>query len=316
MDINNLEAFITVADKKSFSRSADSLQLTQSAVSKRIAALESVLSARLFDHIGRDLHLTEAGEVLLPKALKISSEMAKIESEFEHLCKDVDGVISIGAVGHAGFDRLVPLLKTYKKNYPGVELQFHLLDTDQALEDLENGVLDLVFNASVNSHSQSDRHSSFISIDVWNDKLQVVVENDHPLAQITNITVADLAKYPAIVPAQSSPVRQSLDKIIKTTGAELRVAMESPDFSCSKLITASGFGWALLPVAALDNGYSVVDVTDLQLSCSVKAVISADRTVTRPMRAFIESIHSFYSLPADSPLRTNKSFNKTMDLLA
>ena len=63
VDINNLQAFIEVAEKKSFSRSAESLNLTQPAVSKRIAALESELDSRLFDRVGRSVHLTEAGTV-------------------------------------------------------------------------------------------------------------------------------------------------------------------------------------------------------------------------------------------------------------
>ena len=88
MDINNLQAFIEVADKKSFSRSAESLKLTQPAVSKRIAALEAELASRLFDRVGRRVHLTEAGKVLLPSALKISSEISRIESELCTMGKD------------------------------------------------------------------------------------------------------------------------------------------------------------------------------------------------------------------------------------
>ena len=88
MDINNLKAFIEVADKKSFSRSAESLKLTQPAVSKRIAALESELSAKLFDRVGRNVYLTEAGQVLLPSARQISLELSRIEDVICNLGKD------------------------------------------------------------------------------------------------------------------------------------------------------------------------------------------------------------------------------------
>jgi len=143
MDINNLQAFIEVAEKKSFSRSAESLKLTQPAVSKRIAALESELASRLFDRVGRSVHLTEAGKVLLPSALKINSELSRIESEIISLGKEVGGKLSIGAAEHVGLDRLAPVIKNYKEQYPDVEIDLQFLNTSEALDSIENGRLDM-----------------------------------------------------------------------------------------------------------------------------------------------------------------------------
>ena len=122
MDINNLKAFIEVADKKSFSRSADSLQLTQPAVSKRIAALETELSARLFDRVGRSVHLTEAGRVLLPCARQISSELNRIEDVICNLGKEVSGKLSLSTTERVGAQRLPPVLKSFRDAYPNVDL--------------------------------------------------------------------------------------------------------------------------------------------------------------------------------------------------
>lgn len=71
MDTQSLQAFLAVAETQSFSRAAEQLHLTQPAVSKRIATLEDLLGTRLFDRIGRRIALTEAGNVLLPKAQRI-----------------------------------------------------------------------------------------------------------------------------------------------------------------------------------------------------------------------------------------------------
>ena len=71
MDTQNLRAFVAVAEKKSFSYAAESLHITQPAVSKRIATLESQLECKLFDRIGRTVQLTEAGNALLPRAEQI-----------------------------------------------------------------------------------------------------------------------------------------------------------------------------------------------------------------------------------------------------
>lgn len=75
MDTQTLQAFLAVARAGSFSVAAERLHLTQPAVSKRIAALESQLGARLFDRIGRRPQLTEAGRALLPRAHRILLDM-------------------------------------------------------------------------------------------------------------------------------------------------------------------------------------------------------------------------------------------------
>ena len=110
MDINNLRAFIEVAENKSFSKSAESLKITQPAISKRIAALESELSSRLFDRGGRSVHITEAGRVLLSSALEIISEISRIKHEISCLGEEVRGKLSIGTAEHVCINRLTPII--------------------------------------------------------------------------------------------------------------------------------------------------------------------------------------------------------------
>ncbi|MBF3243556.1 LysR family transcriptional regulator, partial [Pseudomonas aeruginosa] len=71
MDLNSLNTFIAIAETGSFSEAGERLHLTQPAVSKRIAALEQQLNARLFDRVGREVNLTEAGRALLPRAYQL-----------------------------------------------------------------------------------------------------------------------------------------------------------------------------------------------------------------------------------------------------
>ena len=146
MDINNLKAFIEVADKKSFSRSADSLRLTQPAVSKRIAALETELSARLFDRVGRSVHLTEAGRVLLPSARQISAELNRIEDVICNLGKRVSGKLSIATTERVGVQRLPPVLKSFRDAYPDVDIDINFSDCTQAIEKVEKGLAELALS--------------------------------------------------------------------------------------------------------------------------------------------------------------------------
>ena len=85
MDTHQLAAFISVAESGSFSLAANALHLTQPAISKRIAVLEEQLGARLFDRIGKQVKLTEAGQMLLPRAVNVIQELNDTRISIQNL---------------------------------------------------------------------------------------------------------------------------------------------------------------------------------------------------------------------------------------
>ena len=91
MDTQNLQAFLLVAETGSFSQAAEKLHLTQPAVSKRVALLEEQLQAHLFDRIGRNIGLTEAGQALLPHAKRVQQELQLAAQSVRDLDGDVGG---------------------------------------------------------------------------------------------------------------------------------------------------------------------------------------------------------------------------------
>ena len=288
MDINNLLAFIEVAEKRSFSRSAESLKLTQPAVSKRIAALESELSSRLFDRVGRTVHLTEAGKVLLPSALKINSEVSRIENEIGSLGKEVKGKLSIGAAEHVSVDRLASVLHIFKVEYPEVEVDLHFTKSKETLFEVQNGILDMGLCSIFGSNREDKEHAKLRSIEVWSDKLRVVVDKSHPLANQGNISIEQLAKYPAILPKQYSAVRKSINTIMVNHHAEAIIAMEVTDFSTNKIMASIGLGWACIPENEVVDSLVVLDVPDMLIEHSVALVRNPDRSMSRAAQAFVD----------------------------
>mgnify|MGYP000527697739 CR=1 FL=1 len=96
MDTQALTAFLSVAELQSFSEAAEKLHLTQPAVSKRIATLEKQLDCRLFDRIGRHVHLTEAGRSLLPVAQRVLQELRNARRQINDLRGTVAGRLTMG----------------------------------------------------------------------------------------------------------------------------------------------------------------------------------------------------------------------------
>ena len=106
MDISNLQAFVVVADTASFSLAAEQLHVTQPAVSKRISTLENQWDTRLFNRLGRKVLLTEAGQMLLPRAKRILSELEDCRRALGNLSGQVSGTLSIATSHHIGLHRL------------------------------------------------------------------------------------------------------------------------------------------------------------------------------------------------------------------
>ena len=285
MDINNLKAFIEVADKKSFSRSAESLHLTQPAVSKRIAALETELSARLFDRIGRTVHLTEAGRVLLPSARQISAELARIEDVICNLGKNISGKLSVGTSHQIGLQRLPPFLKRFRQTYPEVDIDIRFGSSSNALESVENGEMEMALCAI-----NEDLSPKLRDIDVWKENLVFVVAADHPLAKQENIQLSLLAKCPAVLPEQTSVTRQTVETHLSSQDQKPTVTIDAGDLETVKMMVAIGLGWGCIPDDMVDDSVTVIDVEDALLQRRISLVMKTDRTLSRAAQAFIDSL--------------------------
>lgn len=293
MDINNLKAFIEVADKKSFSRSAESLKLTQPAVSKRIAALEAELSAKLFDRVGRSVHLTEAGQVLLPSARQISLELSRIEDVICNLGKDVSGTLSIGTTEHIGTHRLPGALKPFREQYPNVNIDLRFASSQETLNNVEEGLLEVALCSLSGSQKLSPKlHST----EVWSDKMVIAVANDHPLAtdhaleSSDDISLELLLKCPAVLPRPKSATRRKIDTVLQANNLAPLVSIEANDFETIRTMASIGFGWACLPEFQIDESLTVLTVKELQLKFSTLLVMHHERTLSRAAQAFIESL--------------------------
>ncbi|MCP4127181.1 MAG: LysR family transcriptional regulator, partial [Gammaproteobacteria bacterium] len=115
MDINTLKAFVAVAETNSFSLAAERIYLTQPAVSKRIAALETELGVKLFDRMGKSTILNEAGHRLLPRATNMLQEMEDIQRSISNLSGDVGGTLTMGTSHHIGLHRLPSILRRFRQ---------------------------------------------------------------------------------------------------------------------------------------------------------------------------------------------------------
>jgi len=119
MDIANLRAFVATAESASFSRRQGTCT-SPTAISKRVAALETSYGARLFDRIGRRVSLTEAGQAITAARTTHLAELDDSHRALSNLSGQVGGVLRLGTSHHIGLHRLPPTLRTFVTRYPGV----------------------------------------------------------------------------------------------------------------------------------------------------------------------------------------------------
>jgi DNA-binding transcriptional LysR family regulator len=283
MDTQSLQAFLCVAECSSFSGAAEQLHLTQPAISKRIATLEKQLNAKLFDRIGRHIHLTEAGRALLPEAQRILQDIREARRRIDDLRGSVSGRLSMGISHHIGLHRLPPVLREFSQRYPDVQLDIDFMDSEQAHHRILHGEMDL---AVITLSPSQEEHLSFLP--VWQDQLTVAVANDHPLSDAGVVTAEMLSQHTALPPGLNTYTGQIIKRLFDEAGLEMNIGMSTNYLETIKVMVSIGLGWSILPQTLLDDSVTALELKNMQLSRTLGCVHHRNRSLSNASRAFID----------------------------
>ncbi len=247
MDTKLLAAFVQVAEHGSFSQAAEALHISQPAISKRISALETQLGGVLFDRVGRQVLLTQAGDTLLPHAHRVLREIEDGRRALSSLSGDVQGTLSLGISHHIGLHRLPLVLREYVRRYPAVEFDMHFVESEQACAGVARGTLELALV------TLPDEGSELQALEVWPDPMRVVVAADHPLALQDRVGSADLNAFPVILPDRQTFTWRLIDAELLARGIKARVLLTTHYLETIKSLVGIGMGWSVLPETLLDS---------------------------------------------------------------
>ena len=187
MDINALKAFVEVARTSSFSKASEILFISQPAISKRVATLEAELQVKLFDRIGKNIFLTEAGKKLLPKAVDMLNQSEDIRRLASNLGSQVKGPLTLGTSHHIGLHRLPPVLKQFIQQYSEVNLDIRFMDSEEACHAVETGELEIAIITLPHTPAEKLQTEQ-----IWPDPLGIMVNRQHPLASMQMVTFRNL----------------------------------------------------------------------------------------------------------------------------
>lgn len=258
MDTNDLKAFVAVAESQSFSLAAKQLFLTQPAISKRIASLEQRVNHALFDRMGRQVVLTEAGQTLFPKAQLILQTIIESEREIRELSGEIVGNLRVATSHHIGLHHLPPILRQFAVQHSNVNLQFDFLDSEKAHEKVLSGACEL---AIVTLPPKLEL--PLTSETLWDDPLVFVVGENHHLAKRKKITLHELAKEAAILPDLNTFTGRMAKQCFDDAKETLKINMATNYLETIKMMVSVGLGWSLLPKTLVDNQLIILNVENM-----------------------------------------------------
>ena len=288
MDISAYKAFISVAELGTFSKAANALYITQPAVSKRIALLEEQLGSQLFDRIGKRAVLNEAGKALLPIAARILQDMKESQRVIDNLNGQISGDLSLVTSHHIGLRRLPDILKEYVGTYPEVRLDLSFMDSEDACQQIEKGYFELGVITLPLIKSKRLKITP-----LWNDPLTIAVSPDHPLVGIAKdkpITLNQLAKYSAILPAIGTYTRSVIELPIIQKHGSLDVILETNYLETIRMMVKIGLGWSALPKAMIGDDLAEIKVKGLKIERALGIVQHANRSLSNAGKMFVNSL--------------------------
>jgi DNA-binding transcriptional LysR family regulator len=289
MELWQLRTFRAVAETLNFTKAAESLHLTQSAVSHQIKALEVEFGEPLFIRAKRGVILTSAGKIALEYAARILDEAEAMREKIAGRKNFLAGRVRVAAATQALVYLFAPLFERFMEENENVELLFRTtVSTEQTITDILQGNADVGF-ASMPTYAPSLKVQELVE-----DELVIVVSKKHRLAKVNKIDTKDLENERWILFERGASIRRATDAFFKKLKLEPEKALESNDTYFIKMMIEKGLGISLLPTWAVrdevKSGKLVqTKISDYELKRSV-SVVSIKGFQPAPTRAFIAYI--------------------------
>ncbi|NJL23460.1 MAG: LysR family transcriptional regulator [Leptolyngbyaceae cyanobacterium SM1_3_5] len=279
----------------SFKRAADSLYVSQPAVSLQVQNLERQLDVPLFDRGGRRAQLTEAGHLLLSYGDRILTLCQETCRAIEDLQNLQGGTLIVGASQTTGTYLLPRMIGLFRQRYSDVAVQLHVHSTRRTAWSVANGQIDL---AIIGGEVPPELQESLEIIPYAEDELALILPVDHPLARSTAIQKDDLYKLNFIALDSQSTIRKVIDQVLTRCGIEtrrLKIEMELNSIEAIKNAVQAGLGAAFVSISAIEKELQMgvlhrASVEDVVVTRMLSVIINPNRYRSKAAEAFTQEI--------------------------
>lgn len=296
MRIEQLQAFLAIAETGSFQQAASACGCTQSTISRQIQSLEGDLGLALF-HRHHQAKLTVGGNRLLPHARKICNEWTLVHRSIADLLMGKQPELCVAAIHSVCANILPPILQQFCHQHPHVQLRITALGSDRALKVLKDGLVDI---AIVMDNRMFTASPELVVQNLYQEPIEILMSSQHPLTQYAQVPWAELVKYPQVVFKDGYGMQRLVQEQFNKQGSQLQAVLELNTLDAFRGVVRQGELLALLPKSALldvnnDPTLAVRSIeptlqTGIQLSRQVVLVTSSDRLQLPPVQFFCDLV--------------------------
>ncbi|MBL1209790.1 LysR family transcriptional regulator [Geminocystis sp. GBBB08] len=293
--LDQLRILKAIAEEGSFKRAADSLFVSQPAISLQIQNLEKQLAVPLFDRGGRKAQLTEAGNLLLAYGEKIITLCQETCRAIEDLQNLQGGTLIVGASQTTGTYLLPRMIGLFHQKYPYVSVQLQVHSTRRTSWAVANGQVDL---AIIGGEVPLELQEILEIIPYTEDELALILPPNHPLAEQETIVRDDLYNLNYITLDSQSTIRKVLDQVLtrcQINTSELKIEMELNSIEAIKNAVQSGLGASFVSVTAIEKELKMgiihrAHIQGVEIQRTLSVIVNSNRYRSKASEAFIKEI--------------------------
>lgn len=304
----------TIATHGSFKSAAESLYISQPAVSLQVQKLERQLDILLFQRKGGKVKLTEAGHLLLQSGNKILTLCYETSRALEDLKGLHKGSLILGASQTTGTYLMPSLISLFNKYYPNISIQLHIDSTRHICWSVVNNEIDL---AIIGGEVPVELDNQLHIIPYAEDELALIVPPDHPFASLQTINKEDLYNLEFIALEKAATIRRLVETLLKFNGVDvpkLKILMEFNSIEAIKNAVQAGLGVGFVSASAICkelqlNLFKKISIRNIHLKRNLFIVTNPNHYCSQAAEVFKYEILSQFQ---SSTLKMKNEFRKKL----
>ena len=286
MQVETFKIFCDLVETGSFSKAAVLSNITQSAVSQQIRALENRFKVVLIERGRRNFSLTGEGEAFLEASREILNVYDHLGDRLHELRDIVAGDVKIASIFSIGLHELPPYLKEFRRIYPGVEVQVEYRRSSEVYSMVQDGEVDLGLV------SYPTKRNGIMSELFMKDRLVVICDPNHRLAAKKKVKIEDLADEKFIAFEPDLPTRKIIDRHLREHGVSVKQMMEFDNIETVKRAVEIENGISIVPQTTVDGEVKsgslvAVEITDPEMWRPLGILLKRNRSRSPAQRELI-----------------------------
>ena len=286
MQLNQLRYVVCVAEERRFTRAAARLHVAQPSVSSAVAALEHELGVALFHRDRAEVTLTGAGEVFLPWARQVLADCEAGVAAVRDLMGLQRGRLMLGSTPSLTTNLLPPVLARFHAEHPGLEINVHEAGSQDLVERLEKGEMDLAVVILPVDRPWVDTSA------LKEEELVLAVHDGHPLAGRRSIRIAELERVPLVMFKDGYDLRDTTLAACRSAGFSPVLAVQGLEMDGALALAAAGVAAAVVPdsVVAPSGPLRAIRFKSAVLKRTIGLASRKDRPFTPAAEAFVSAL--------------------------